>query len=245
MTERLWLIRTQSNHIMGPLRKDRIIELFRKGSIRGDDEICSGNGYWFHIKEKPLLERYLFSDTEQAFNPVSEAEDVVGADASPQSNVFRLEDFEDSFQNSKLVAKDTPEQLDVDKVLEEVHAKTSHIRKSNPQVRKAPIPKDSTSEIFLENKKNGTLSQRSFPFSVFSTGFSPAILFLTVFVLSLLFIYVLFRFYKIEIPLDELFVGRTHAQSIGELKKKNFLKLSSNFKSRRSSAISSTNLTGY
>ena len=72
-----WLIRTKSNHILGPVSKEKVYELYQNGSIKQDDEICSGNGYWFFIRESDLVERYLLSDNIQTFNPISEAKDVL------------------------------------------------------------------------------------------------------------------------------------------------------------------------
>ncbi len=42
--EKNWLIRTKNNHILGPVTKEKVRELYENGSIKGDDEICSGNG---------------------------------------------------------------------------------------------------------------------------------------------------------------------------------------------------------
>lgn len=72
-----WLIRTKSNHILGPVSKEKVLELYQNGSIKQDDEICSGNGYWFFIRESDLIDRYLLSDNVQSFNPISEAKDVL------------------------------------------------------------------------------------------------------------------------------------------------------------------------
>lgn len=73
-----WLIRTKSNHILGPVSKAKVTELYKNGSVKADDEFCSGNGYWFFVKEKALVERYLLGDETQEFNPISEANDVLG-----------------------------------------------------------------------------------------------------------------------------------------------------------------------
>jgi hypothetical protein len=72
--DRNWLIRTKNNHILGPVSKSKIKELISNGSIKGDDEVCSGNGYWFFIKEKELVDKYIHGDITQDFNPVSECE---------------------------------------------------------------------------------------------------------------------------------------------------------------------------
>ena len=75
--EKNWLIRTKSNHILGPISKDKVLELFHNGSIKPDDEVCSGNGYWFFIREDDLVKRYLLGDEAQGFNPISEAKNVL------------------------------------------------------------------------------------------------------------------------------------------------------------------------
>lgn len=72
-----WLIRTKSNHILGPVSKDKVVELYQNGSIKPDDEICSGNGYWFFIRESELVDKYLLGSEQQSFNPISEAKDVL------------------------------------------------------------------------------------------------------------------------------------------------------------------------
>lgn len=72
--ERSWLIRTKNNHILGPVTKGKIQELISSGNIKGDDEICSGNGYWIYVREQDLVAKYIFGDEPQSFNPVQEAE---------------------------------------------------------------------------------------------------------------------------------------------------------------------------
>lgn len=77
--ERNWLIRTTQYQILGPISKDKVIEFFKKGALGPDDEICSGNGYWFSIKEKDLIDKYLLGDIPQGYNPISEAPTVLAA----------------------------------------------------------------------------------------------------------------------------------------------------------------------
>ncbi len=71
--EKDWLIRTQSQKILGPVSKSKILELVQKRSLADDDEVCPGNGHWFFIREKDLVEQYLYGDLPSSFNPVSEA----------------------------------------------------------------------------------------------------------------------------------------------------------------------------
>ena len=79
MAQKNWLIRTKNKQILGPATKQKIIELIEKGSLTGEDEITSGNGYWFWIREEELLEKYIYGDIKQSFNPISEAPDVLTA----------------------------------------------------------------------------------------------------------------------------------------------------------------------
>lgn len=80
--EKNWLIRTKSKQILGPVSKTKIREFVDKGSLTGDDELSSGNGYWFWVREKNLVEKYVLGDVPQTFNPISEACDVLTAGES-------------------------------------------------------------------------------------------------------------------------------------------------------------------
>ena len=75
--ERNWLIRTKKKQILGPVSKEKIKEFIKKGILKKEDEVTSGNGYWFFIREKDLLDRYIYGDLPQTFNPVTEAESVL------------------------------------------------------------------------------------------------------------------------------------------------------------------------
>ena len=75
--ERNWLIRTYQKQILGPVSKQKLLDFIQKGSVGFTDEVTSGNGYWFYLKEKELVEKYLFGDLPQSFNPVSEAKSVL------------------------------------------------------------------------------------------------------------------------------------------------------------------------
>jgi hypothetical protein len=75
--ERNWLIRTYQKQILGPVSKQKLLEFIQKGSVGFTDEVSSGNGYWFFLKEKDLVDRYLHGDIPQSFNPVSESKSVL------------------------------------------------------------------------------------------------------------------------------------------------------------------------
>ena len=72
-----WLIRTKNNHILGPISISKVKELFESGSIKPEDEVSCGNGYWFYVREKELINKYIFDKTKQGFNPVTEADTVL------------------------------------------------------------------------------------------------------------------------------------------------------------------------
>jgi hypothetical protein len=90
--EKNWLIRTKSNHILGPISKEKVLELYHNGSIKADDEVCTGNGYWFFIREDDLVQRYLLGNETQNFNPISEAKDVLTASATEDASERPVED---------------------------------------------------------------------------------------------------------------------------------------------------------
>tara|TARA_R110000868_G_scaffold42895_5_gene144706 strand:- start:6722 stop:7588 length:867 start_codon:yes stop_codon:yes gene_type:complete len=75
--ERNWLIRTRSMQILGPVSLEKVLELIEKKSLRDEDEVTSGNGYWFCIREDELVERYLKQKQGQGFNPITEAPNVL------------------------------------------------------------------------------------------------------------------------------------------------------------------------
>jgi hypothetical protein len=79
MPQKNWLIRTKSNQILGPVSKEKVIELYHNGSVRPEDEICSGNGFWFFLREKDQVEYYLLGNKKQPFNPLGEGLSVLTA----------------------------------------------------------------------------------------------------------------------------------------------------------------------
>jgi len=90
--EKNWLIRTHQNQILGPISKERVIELIRKGNLISEDEVCSGNGFWFQIKEKDLLEKHVYNNEKQTFNPVSEAKSIFMKDEAGEIKSIGIPD---------------------------------------------------------------------------------------------------------------------------------------------------------
>lgn len=76
-SENKWLIRTRSMQILGPVRLSKVVELIEKGSLREEDELSSANGFWFCLKERDLVQRYIYNGEDQPFNPISEAPSVL------------------------------------------------------------------------------------------------------------------------------------------------------------------------
>ena len=64
----------QDCQIQGPLAKEQVLELIDNGTLKAEDEISAGNGYWFWVKEQELLEKYLHGTDVQPFNPVNSFE---------------------------------------------------------------------------------------------------------------------------------------------------------------------------
>ncbi len=90
-----WLIRTKNHQILGPVSLKKIKELLEKGSLKEDDEVSSGNGYWFFLREEELVQKYLKNEIPQDFNPVSEADSVLA-----------VETIEQEVENSQLPSED-------------------------------------------------------------------------------------------------------------------------------------------
>lgn len=82
-TERNWLIRTTQNQILGPVAKAKVIEFLEKGALGLNDEVTSGNGFWFSLKEKDMVEKYLYGDIPQGYNPISESKSVLSKRENP------------------------------------------------------------------------------------------------------------------------------------------------------------------
>lgn len=81
--ERNWLIRTSQQQILGPVAKQKLLEFIQKGALGMLDEVSSGNGYWFSLKEKELVEKYLYGDLPQGYNPISESRSVLAKKDNP------------------------------------------------------------------------------------------------------------------------------------------------------------------
>ena len=78
-----WLIRSSDRKIFGPVSREKVVKLYEDKIIKDDDEICAGNGYWFYLREKEFLEKYLFGDETQPFDPMSESKDMLTQSTQP------------------------------------------------------------------------------------------------------------------------------------------------------------------
>jgi len=86
--ERNWLIRTTQFQILGPISKSKLLEFYNKGALGPNDEVSSGNGYWFSIRERDLVEKYLTGDMPQGYNPISESKTVLARSRSENTGTF-------------------------------------------------------------------------------------------------------------------------------------------------------------
>lgn len=53
-----WLIRDNGNRIRGPFKQSEIVNLIKKGQLKGKTEISRANSYWFAIEEKAELGKF-------------------------------------------------------------------------------------------------------------------------------------------------------------------------------------------
>jgi hypothetical protein len=140
-----WLIRTKSNHILGPVSKEKVVELYQNGSIKPDDEICSGNGYWFFIRESDLIERFLLGREVQSFNPISEAKDVLTSSESiPEKEVTRdditlIGQFDLKQVHDEIIPQDKKKKEIEKPRLEELELKNEEVKKKKTKQRKNVI----------------------------------------------------------------------------------------------------------
>jgi hypothetical protein len=152
-----WLIRTKSNHILGPVSKEKVLELYKNGSIKQDDEVCSGNGFWFFVREDDLVTKYLLGNEDQGFNPISEAKDVLTAPLNkpryePTRDDITLVTNVDSFKSPVKEVQPTPES----KAAPKARTTTKDDSKPNKieqKVVEQPAPIESFQEAKASKKK--------------------------------------------------------------------------------------------
>ena len=75
--EKNWLIRTTKNKILGPISRRKVVDLLQKRALTNNDEVCSGNGFWFYIREEPFVKEYIFENVTQPFNPIFEGDEAI------------------------------------------------------------------------------------------------------------------------------------------------------------------------
>jgi len=148
--EKNWLIRTKSNHILGPISKEKLQELYRNGSVKPDDEVCSGNGFWFFIRENDLVERFLLGSEMQSFNPVSEAKDVINKPEVPEEHAQTQENSPDITVVSGIKVPS------LENVNEENQSNDQATKE--PELPPAEISLDSLLKKNQKDKKNASLS---------------------------------------------------------------------------------------
>jgi len=94
-----WLIRTSENKIFGPVSSAKILDLISRGSLKKNDEISGGNGYWVFVKESELVMKFLKENKTQPFNPINEASYVeissYEMDFIDQTSVAKFPEAED------------------------------------------------------------------------------------------------------------------------------------------------------
>jgi hypothetical protein len=224
-----WLIRTKNNHILGPVTKDKIRDLIENGSIKQDDEICSGNGYWIFVREKLLVDKYIYSDVKQNFNPISEAKAVLSQENSepdepikenytitkdqiPSDKDLEYPDFTPKNPSEdKKVAESAPK--DQEKVLD--FDRKSRIEKQNidikPPVHASDIKKNKLQAPEIPAK----IAQKSF--LTFNMIISLVITFLVMMSLALYYRGHLIDFFRGASLLNVMGINQVYAQTNDQL----------------------------
>lgn len=231
--EKNWLIRTKNNHILGPVSKQKVRELLEKGSIKGDDELSAGNGYWFFIREKELVEKYIVGEIPQGFNPVTEADTVLskapaqvdGEDLIPSDDDLAFPDMgeddeshslkvpeEDDLEYPSLEPDEVEEQEDT---LEKLRAKASKKKISKKKSSKQKVSQSNQNKSNKIKPSSGTQIQKSFLNQ--NTLYIIATVF---FILALLAFYFRRRIVKEFIETRNFVIQPVYAQVIPDAVKK-------------------------
>lgn len=234
--EKNWLIRTKNNHILGPVSKQKVRELLEKGSIKGDDELSAGNGYWFFIREKELVDKYIVGEIPQGFNPVTEADTVLskapaqadGEDLIPSEDDLAFPDMgEDDESNSlKVPEEDDLEypELEPDEVeaqedtLEKLRAKASKKKIAKKKSSKQKISQSNQMKSNKMKPSHGPQIQKSFLSQ--NTLYIIATVF---FILALLAFYFRRRIVKEFIETRNFVIQPVYAQAIPDAVKKKLI----------------------
>lgn len=220
-----WLIRTKSNHILGPVSKEKVLELYHNGSIKGDDEVCSGNGFWFFIREDDLVSKYLLGSEVQSFNPISEAKNVL----TSKTNEPPVQEESDI----TLVSG-----IDLSKLKEEQHemppVPEAEAKSSKPHLvteeEISPEPKKKTNVEPVRRKlKPRPQAQRSEPKPLKKQDWMKYLLFLG-FVILFLMVYfrntIISHLFEGEMTYSVSLIQSAHAQDTVPAKKKRLLETS-------------------
>lgn len=167
MAEKNWLIRTKNKQILGPATKQKVIELIEKGSLTPDDEVTCGNGYWFWIRERDLIDKYLYGDMPQEFNPISEAEDVLTAKNTPDGITASVTESpsppvsspEPSPADNLIPSEDDlayPDEEDLDYPDVGDSPSPTPEPEPGPELEQEPVTPDATGEVELDFNQNST-----------------------------------------------------------------------------------------
>lgn len=155
MSEKRWLIRTRAKQILGPASLSKIVSLLEKNSLKDDDELTSGNGYWFWVKEKDLVQKYVYDGVEQDFNPMSEATTVLAKKDDVKVSDGPQEKIPDDTPTEQVIPSD--EDLEFPNMLateqdEGSHEEISKEEKTSTIVVEQAAPNlDQTTKVSLES----------------------------------------------------------------------------------------------
>lgn len=230
--EKNWLIRTKNNHILGPVSKQKVRELLDKGSIKGDDELSCGNGYWFFIREKELVEKYVAGEIPQGFNPVSEADTVLskpevqvdGDNLVPCEDDLAFPDMEEDV-SLKVPQQDDLEYPEVE--IDEVEAHEDTLAKLRSKASKKKIvnskSKSNKKKVATPNKKKGNKIKPTQTQTIQKSFLNQNTLYILAtafFILALLAFYFRRRIVKEFIEARSFIVQPVYAQAIPDAVKK-------------------------
>jgi hypothetical protein len=211
-----WLIRTKSNHILGPVSKEKVLELYQNGSIKSDDEVCSGNGYWFYIREEDMVSRFLTGNETQTFNPISEAKDVLTFSEKSVDIPGPIEDITmvGGLNLSMLNGQTVPESS------EKPHSNSTTLNVTSADTKKKNLSEKTSPQVARKSSKK---SEQKILKKQTWLGYLGLLGFIILFLMIYFRKSILHHLFKGEVTASEISLfSKAHAQDLDLLKKKSF-----------------------
>jgi tetratricopeptide (TPR) repeat protein len=184
-----WMIRTQSNEVLGPFRRSDVLAKLKAGELKGKTELCCANSYWFFVDERTEVERFFPESTglsmrmmrqeptATATATLAHVEQPANAPGKPEKIEWLSDEFADDFGNDISLESEENTDTKIRPIATPsptsqgapgraaAPAATSHIETTpkpfvNPSLKKA-APKEQKTDVKPEIKEDSLLSKFS------------------------------------------------------------------------------------